>query len=40
MGFYQDQVRSRFQDKVMGRKPNREIHSPVCDGLAGDVVEV
>lgn len=40
MGFYGDQVLPRFQDKVMGRKPAREVRARVCAGLAGDVVEV
>jgi ubiquinone/menaquinone biosynthesis C-methylase UbiE len=40
MGIYQDQVLPRFQDKVMGRKPNREVRARVCAGLLGDVVEV
>jgi ubiquinone/menaquinone biosynthesis C-methylase UbiE len=40
MGFYQDQVLPRFQDKVMDRKDLREIRARVCSGLAGYVVEV
>lgn len=40
MGFYQDQVLPRVQDRVMGRKPTREVRSRVCAGLAGEVVEV
>ena len=40
MGFYQDQVLPRFQDRVMGRKPAREVRARVCAGLAGEVVEV
>jgi SAM-dependent methyltransferase len=40
MGVYQDQLLPRFQDFVMGRKPNREIRARVCAGLSGDVVEV
>jgi len=40
MGIYQDQVLPRFQDKVMGRKPNRAVRARVCAGLSGDVVEV
>jgi ubiquinone/menaquinone biosynthesis C-methylase UbiE len=40
MGFYQDQVLPRFQNKVMDRKDLREIRARVCSGMAGDVVEV
>jgi ubiquinone/menaquinone biosynthesis C-methylase UbiE len=40
MGFYQEQVLPRFQDKVMGRKPTREVRARVCAGLQGEVVEV
>jgi len=40
MGFYQDQLLPRFQDKVMGRKPTAEARARVCAGLKGDVVEV
>lgn len=40
MGVYQDQILPRFQDKVMGRKPNGEVRARVCAGLRGDVVEV
>lgn len=40
MGFYQNQVLPRFQDKVMDRKDMREIRDRVCSGLTGDVVEV
>src|SRR5947208_6224553 len=40
MGFYSEQVLPRFQDKVMARKPFREIRARVCDGLNGEVVEV
>lgn len=40
MGFYQDQVLPRFQNKVMDRKDLREIRARVCSGLVGDVVEV
>jgi ubiquinone/menaquinone biosynthesis C-methylase UbiE len=40
MGFYVEQVLPRFQDKVMARKAFREIRARVCDGLAGEVVEV
>jgi ubiquinone/menaquinone biosynthesis C-methylase UbiE len=40
MGFYQNHVLPRFQDKVMDRKDMREIRARVCSGLTGDVVEV
>jgi ubiquinone/menaquinone biosynthesis C-methylase UbiE len=40
MGFYQDQVLPRLQDKVMARKPNRAVRARVCEGLSGAVVEV
>jgi SAM-dependent methyltransferase len=40
MGLYGEQLLPRFQDKVMARKPNREVRSRVCEGLAGAVVEV
>jgi ubiquinone/menaquinone biosynthesis C-methylase UbiE len=40
MGFYGEQILPRFQDKVMGRKPNRAVRERVCAGLAGDVVEI
>jgi ubiquinone/menaquinone biosynthesis C-methylase UbiE len=40
MGLYRDHVLPRFQDKVMARKPNREVRARVCLGLRGDVVEV
>ena len=40
MGIYQDQILPRFQDKIMGRKPNREVRARVCAGLRGDVVEI
>jgi ubiquinone/menaquinone biosynthesis C-methylase UbiE len=40
MGIYQDQLLPRFQDRVMARKPNREVRARVCAGLRGDVVEV
>jgi len=40
MGVYQDQLLPRLQDRVMARKPNREIRARVCAGLRGDVVEV
>jgi ubiquinone/menaquinone biosynthesis C-methylase UbiE len=40
MGFYREQVLPRFQDKVMGRKPNRPVRARVCAGLEGAVVEI
>jgi ubiquinone/menaquinone biosynthesis C-methylase UbiE len=40
MGFYQDQLLPRLQDKVMGRESNSTIRTRVCAGLAGEVVEV
>jgi ubiquinone/menaquinone biosynthesis C-methylase UbiE len=40
MGFYQNQLLPRFQDKVMGRKPNRAVRARVCEGLHGAVVEI
>jgi ubiquinone/menaquinone biosynthesis C-methylase UbiE len=40
MGFYQVQLLPRFQDKVMDRKPTREVRARVCAGLRGKVVEI
>lgn len=40
MGFYQDQLLPRFQDKVMDRKATREVRARVCAGLSGAVVEI
>ena len=40
MGFYQDQLLPRLQDKVMARKAIREVRARVCASLAGQVVEV
>ena len=40
MGFYQDQLLPRFQDRVMARKQNREVRARVCAGLRGEVVEI
>ena len=40
MGFYQEQILPRFQDKVMARKPNRAVRARVCEDLHGAVVEV
>src|SRR5438128_1468435 len=40
MSFYREQVLPRFQDKVMDRKPTREVRARICGGLHGEVVEV
>lgn len=40
MGFYGEQVLPRLQNKVMDRKPMREVRARVCAGLRGDVVEI
>lgn len=40
MGFYQDRLLPRLQDKVMGRRPMAELRSRVCSGLRGRVLEV
>ena len=40
MGFYQDQLLPRFQNKVMDRKDLREVRARVCSALWGGVVEV
>jgi ubiquinone/menaquinone biosynthesis C-methylase UbiE len=40
MGFYQEQLLPRFQDRVMARKANRAVRARVCEGLEGAVVEV
>ena len=40
MGFYQDRLLPRLQDKVMDRKRTRAVRARVCAGLSGDVVEV
>ena len=40
MSFYRDQILPRVQDKVMARKPTREVRARVCAGLTGNVVEV
>src|SRR5437773_12098309 len=40
VGFYQERVLPRFQDKVMARKPNPAVRARVCEGLHGTVVEV
>jgi ubiquinone/menaquinone biosynthesis C-methylase UbiE len=40
MGFYQDQILPRAQDKVMRRKQMGDVRARVCANLRGDVVEV
>jgi ubiquinone/menaquinone biosynthesis C-methylase UbiE len=40
VGFYQDQLLPRFQDKLMARKSTHEVRARVCEGLEGSVVEV
>jgi ubiquinone/menaquinone biosynthesis C-methylase UbiE len=40
MGFYGDQILPRVQNKVMDRKPMREMRARVCADLAGAVVEI
>ena len=40
MGFYQDHLLPRLQDKAMGRKANHAVRARVCAGLLGDVVEI
>lgn len=40
MGFYQDRLLPRFQDKVMARKSNRPVRGRVCAGMRGEVVEI
>jgi ubiquinone/menaquinone biosynthesis C-methylase UbiE len=40
VGFYQEQVLPRFQDKAMARKSTRPVRARVCEGLQGAVVEV
>jgi ubiquinone/menaquinone biosynthesis C-methylase UbiE len=40
MGFYQEQVLPRIQDKAMNRKVTREVRARVCAGLSGEVLEV
>jgi ubiquinone/menaquinone biosynthesis C-methylase UbiE len=40
MGFYQEQVLPRFQDKAMNRKSTRAVRDRVCAGLHGEVVEI
>ena len=40
MGIYRDRILPRAQDKVMARKPNREVRERLCNELAGEVVEI
>jgi ubiquinone/menaquinone biosynthesis C-methylase UbiE len=40
MGFYQDHLLPRMQDKVMARKVMDEVRARTCAGLTGQVVEV
>jgi hypothetical protein len=40
VGFYQDQLLPRMQDKVMSRKAMDEVRARTCAGLIGNVVEV
>lgn len=40
MGFYQDKLLPRLQDKVMARKSNRPVRGRVCAGMRGEVVEI
>jgi SAM-dependent methyltransferase len=40
VGFYQDQLLPRLQDKVMNRKSTLDVRRRVCAGLRGDVVEI
>jgi ubiquinone/menaquinone biosynthesis C-methylase UbiE len=40
MGFYQDQLLPRMQDKVMGRNAMGDVRVRTCAGLSGQVVEV
>ncbi len=40
MGFYQDRILPRFQDRAMARKSTQEPRARACAGLSGDVVEV
>ena len=40
MSFYREQILPRAQDKVMDRKPAREVRARLCAGLHGEVVEV
>ena len=40
MSLYREQLLPRFQDKIMGREPNRAVRSRVCAGLKGEIVEI
>jgi ubiquinone/menaquinone biosynthesis C-methylase UbiE len=40
MGFYQNQLLPRLQNKVMDRKDFRAVRARVCSALSGEVVEV
>jgi len=40
MGYYQDRLLPRFQNRVMDGKSTRESRARVCAGLRGDVVEI
>ena len=40
MGFYQQQLLPRLQNKIMDRKDMREVRGRVCSGLSGEIVEV
>jgi ubiquinone/menaquinone biosynthesis C-methylase UbiE len=40
MGYYQEQLLPRLQNKVMDRKDLREVRARVCAELSGDVVEI
>jgi ubiquinone/menaquinone biosynthesis C-methylase UbiE len=40
LGFYQDRILPRFQDRAMARKSTQEPRARACAGLSGDVVEV
>lgn len=40
MGFYQDQLLPRLQDKVMSNKRMGEARARVCVGLKGQIVEI
>lgn len=40
MGYYRERILPRVIDKVCGMKAMRPLRQRVCDGLAGDVVEI
>jgi ubiquinone/menaquinone biosynthesis C-methylase UbiE len=40
MGFYQEQLLPRLQDKAMNRGAMREVRARVCAGLSGVIVEI